>query len=66
METQENGFKLSEGRFKLDIGKKILPYEGGDAQAQVSQRSCGYPNPGSVQGTGGRGLGHPGTVGGKR
>jgi len=42
-----NGFKLKEGRFRLDI---LFCYEGGKALEQVAQRSCGCPLPGSVQG----------------
>lgn len=37
-----NGFKLKEGSFKLDLGKKILYSEGGAALKQIAQRSCGY------------------------
>ncbi|XP_051631385.1 uncharacterized protein LOC127464952 isoform X2 [Manacus candei] len=41
----------------------ILPWEGGQALAQVAQRSCGCPwIPGSVPGQVGRGLEQPGTV----
>ena len=36
--------------------------EGGEALAQVAQRSCGCPLPGSVQGQVGWGLEHPGLV----
>jgi len=35
---------------------------GDEALAQVSQRSCGCPLPGSVQGEFGRGFEHPGLV----
>jgi len=30
-----------EGRFRLDVRKKILHHEGGEALAQFAQRSCG-------------------------
>jgi len=33
-----------------DTSIRILYYGGGEAQEQVSQRSCGCPIPGSVQG----------------
>jgi len=42
--------------------EEIRPHEGGEALAQVAQRSCGCPLPGSVQGQVGRGLEHPGLV----
>ena len=42
--------------------EEILPCEGGEALAQVAQRSCGCPIPGSVQGQVGRGLEQPGLV----
>jgi len=36
--------------------------EGGEALAQVAQRSCGCPLPGSVQGQAGQGFEQPGLV----
>ena len=39
---------------------KFLHHEGGEALAQVAQRSCGCPLPGSVQGQVGRGIEQPG------
>ena len=36
--------------------------EGGEALAQVAQRSCGFLLPGSVQGQVGRGFEQPGLV----
>jgi len=41
---------------------EILPREGGETLAQVAQRSCGYPLPGSVQGQVGWGFEQPGLV----
>jgi len=40
----------------------ILYCESGEALAQVAQRSCGCPLPGSVQGQFGWGFEHPGLV----
>ena len=42
--------------------EEILPCEGGEALAQVAQRSCGCPLPARVQGQVGRGFGQPGLV----
>jgi len=41
---------------------KDLYDEGGEALAQVSQRSCGCSLPGSVQGKAGQGFEQPGVV----
>jgi len=60
--TRGNGFKLKEGRFRSDTSEEILYCEGGEALAQVAQRSCGCPIPVSVQGQVGRGLEQPGLV----
>jgi len=58
--TRGNGLKLKESRFRLK--KEILYDEGGEALAQVAQRSCGCPLPGSVQGQLGQGFEQPGLV----
>ena len=42
--------------------EEILPCEGGETLAQVAERSCGCPLPGSVQGQVGRGFEQPGLV----
>jgi len=54
-----NGFKLKEGRFRLDMRKKCFTVR---ALAQVAQRNCGCPLPGSVQGQVGWGCEQPGLV----
>jgi len=41
---------------------EILHHEGGETLAQVAQRSCGCPLPGSVQGQVGWSSEHPGLV----
>jgi len=44
----------------MEYKKEILYSEGGEALAQVAQRSCGCPLPGSVQGQVGQGSERPG------
>jgi len=56
-----NSFKLKEGRFRLDVRKQIFT-EGDETVEQVTQRSCGCPLPGSVQGQVGWGFKQPGLV----
>jgi len=44
-----NSLKLIEGRCNFDFRKKLCS-EGGEVLGHVTQRSCGYPIAGGIQG----------------
>jgi len=46
-----DGFKLKEGRFRLDVKKEIFYLKGGKVlEQQTAHRGCRYTNPGGTQG----------------
>ena len=60
--TRGNGFKLREGRLRLDNNEEIFYHEGGETLEQVVQRGGGCPIPGNFQGHIGQGSEQSGLV----
>ena len=60
--TRGNGFKLKEGRFRLDRSKQAFYNKGGETLGQVAQRGCGSPNSRNIQSQAGWGSEQPDLV----
>jgi len=56
---QRNGFKLKEGRFRLDAKKKVFYNRSNEALEQVAWRSGGCSVPAETQGQAGQGYEQP-------
>ena len=54
-----NSFKLKDGRFRLDIRKKLFCHKGGEGLEQFAQRGGGNPVPKDTQGKAGSGPRQP-------
>jgi len=58
--VKENGFKVKEERFRLNIRKSFFFYsKSGETLEQVTQKGGGCPIPGDIRGQDGWGSEHP-------